>query len=71
MTHFKAFYEGVLMVPLDSRHTQIGFNLISVPSVFGGMMMRGGLDASARPILLNYETVPDGINRCHRNNLLQ
>ena len=28
--HFKALDEGVLLVPLDPRYTQIGFNLISV-----------------------------------------
>ena len=30
---FKALDDGVLMAPLDSRHTQVGFNLISVSSV--------------------------------------
>ena len=28
--HFDALIEGVLMAPLDSRYTQVGFNLISV-----------------------------------------
>ena len=28
--HFKALLEGVLMAPLDSRYTQVGFNYISV-----------------------------------------
>ena len=28
--HFKALDEGVLLVPLDPRYTQVGFNLISV-----------------------------------------
>ena len=28
--HFEALDEGVLLVPLDPRHTQVGFNLISV-----------------------------------------
>ena len=28
--HFKAFDEGVLLVPLDPRYTQVGFNHISV-----------------------------------------
>ena len=28
--HFEALDEGVLLVPLDPRYTQIGFNLISV-----------------------------------------
>ena len=27
--HFKAINEGILMAPLDSRYTQVGFNLIS------------------------------------------
>ena len=27
---FEALIEGVLMAPLDSRYTQVGFNLISV-----------------------------------------
>ena len=27
---FKTLIEGVLMAPLDSRYTQVGFNLISV-----------------------------------------
>ena len=27
---FEALIEGVLLVPLDSRYTQVGFNLISV-----------------------------------------
>ena len=29
-TRFKALDEGVLLVPLDPRYTQVGFNLISV-----------------------------------------
>ena len=28
--HFEALDEGVLLVLLDSRYTQVGFNLISV-----------------------------------------
>ena len=28
--HFKALSEPVLMAPLDSRYTQVGFNVISV-----------------------------------------
>ena len=28
--HFEALIEGILMAPLDSRYTQVGFNLISV-----------------------------------------
>ena len=28
--HFEALDEGVLLVPLDLRYTQVGFNLISV-----------------------------------------
>ena len=28
--HFKGLAEGVLVAPLDSRYTQVGFNLISV-----------------------------------------
>ena len=28
--HFEALDEGVLLMPLDSRYTQVGFNLISV-----------------------------------------
>ena len=28
--HFEALDEGVLMVPLDPRYTQVGFNLLSV-----------------------------------------
>ena len=28
--HFEALYEGVLVAPLESRYTQVGFNLISV-----------------------------------------
>ena len=28
--HFEACIEGVLIAPLDSRYTQVGFNLISV-----------------------------------------
>ena len=28
--HFEALDEGVLLVPLDHRYTQVGFNLISV-----------------------------------------
>ena len=28
--HFEALNEGVLVAPLDSRYTQVGFNLISV-----------------------------------------
>ena len=28
--HFEALDEGVLLVPLDTRYTQVGFNLISV-----------------------------------------
>ena len=28
--HFEALDEGVLLVPLDPRYTQVGFNLISV-----------------------------------------
>ena len=27
--HFEALIEGVLMAPLDSRYTQVGFHLIS------------------------------------------
>ena len=27
---FKALTEGVLMAPLDSRYTQVGFNIVSV-----------------------------------------
>ena len=29
-THFEALYEGVLLVPLDPRYAQVGFNLVSV-----------------------------------------
>ena len=28
--HFEALDEGVLLVPLDPRYTQVGFNLVSV-----------------------------------------
>ena len=28
--HFKALDEGVLLVTLDPRYTQVGFNLVSV-----------------------------------------
>ena len=28
--HFEALDEGTLVVPLDSRYTQVGFNVISV-----------------------------------------
>ena len=28
--HFEALDEGVLVAPLDSRYTQVGFNIISV-----------------------------------------
>ena len=28
--HFEALDEGVLLVPLDHRYTQVGFNLVSV-----------------------------------------
>ena len=28
--HFEALDEGVLLVPLDPRYTQVGFNLMSV-----------------------------------------
>ena len=28
--HFKALVEGVLMAPLDSRYTQVSFNLVFV-----------------------------------------
>ena len=28
--HFEALNEGVLLVPLDPRYTQVGFNIISV-----------------------------------------
>ena len=28
--HFEALDEGVLLVPLDPRNTQVGFNLVSV-----------------------------------------
>ena len=28
--HFEALDKGVLLVPLDPRYTQVGFNLISV-----------------------------------------
>ena len=28
--HFEALIGGVLMAPLDSRYTQVGFNMISV-----------------------------------------
>ena len=28
--HFEAFDGGVLLVPLDPRYTQVGFNIISV-----------------------------------------
>ena len=28
--HFEALDEGLLVAPLDSRYTQVGFNLISV-----------------------------------------
>ena len=28
--HFEALDEGILLVPLDPRYTQVGFNLISV-----------------------------------------
>ena len=28
--HFEALDEGVLVAPLDSRYTKVGFNLISV-----------------------------------------
>ena len=31
--HFEALIEGVHVALLDSRCTQVGFNLISVPSV--------------------------------------
>ena len=29
-SHFEALDEGVLLAPLDSRYTQVGFNLFSV-----------------------------------------
>ena len=32
--HFEALDEGVLLVPLDPRYTQVGFNLISVQVCF-------------------------------------
>ena len=32
--HFEALDEGILLVPLDSRYTQVGFNLISVQVCF-------------------------------------
>ena len=32
--NFKALGEGVLVTPLDSRYTQVGFNLISVQVCF-------------------------------------
>ena len=28
--HFEALIEGVLMAPMDSRYSQVGFNLVSV-----------------------------------------
>ena len=28
--HIEALDEGILVAPLDSRHTQVGFNLVSV-----------------------------------------
>ena len=28
--HFEALDEGALLVPLDPRYTQVGFNLVSV-----------------------------------------
>ena len=28
--HFEALDEGILLVPLDPRYTQVGFNLVSV-----------------------------------------
>ena len=33
--HFEALDEGVLLVPLDPRYTQVGFNLISVQVCIG------------------------------------
>ena len=32
--YFEALDEGVLLVPLDPRYTQVGFNLISVQVCF-------------------------------------
>ena len=42
--HFEALDEGVLLVPLDPRYTQVGFNLISVQvclaiNAFGGCIL--------------------------------
>ena len=36
--HFKALDEGVLLVSLDSRYTQVGFNIISVQMWIRGRM---------------------------------
>ena len=33
--HFEALDEGVLLVPLDSRYTQVGLNLVSVQVCLG------------------------------------
>ena len=37
--HFEALDEGVLLVPLDPRNTQVGLNLIFV-QVWGGLLKR-------------------------------
>ena len=37
--HFEALNEGVLVIPLDSRYTQVGFNLVSV-QVWGLVFFR-------------------------------
>ena len=53
--HFKVLVEGVLVAPLDSRHTQVGFNLISVLSVYTSLdavkMSRVNKQVSSEPKL--------------------
>ena len=55
VAHFDALDEGVLLVPFDSRYTQVGFNLVSIqvwgrgnpslPITFGHLLAipQGGL----------------------------
>ena len=48
--HFEALDEGVLLVPLDPRYTQVGFNLISVQV---GTMIFNKFDTKKSCLLLN------------------
>ena len=64
--YFEALNKGVLMVPLDSRYTQVGFNFISVQVRVRRNLFVNGFEVEDK----NPNFVPEGdkmfINICSK-----